>query len=425
MEKGGLLYMLNMLNENFYDKELEQATMQYSTSKIAVQQTAKKMRTYDLMDLYMAIKDDEDIKNSKKYRITSNKLAKLSECGSWVKFDTDSDFKNYKKVDGRDCGDIKFCPRCSYLHAKKEAVRLATIMNYLQQEYDCDFIFLTLTTPNVTGDKLGDKLSDMQKGWRAFSRIQRIVDSTLGMFCKLEITYNAKENTYHPHYHVLIAVPKKYFNTGLYISQMEWLAMWIRSMKDESIEIVDVRRVTENKDKDSDIEVNDATYEMSKYATKDTDYLNNGKDVFKVFYKALHHRNMIKSNGVFMEAIKLYKQGELGDYKPKSDVEWKYRVTSTWSDQVLSYENHVERLIGNEDNDFVTKGADAEWNRKEWRENMTGMRVGRRQTMANIHEWLESIGAKPELTPKQKDIQAAQDEMRRKIKEYAKMADLT
>lgn len=111
--------MLNMINENFYDKELEQATIQYSTSKIAVQQTAKKMRTYDLMDLYLAIQNDEDIKNSKKYRITSNKLAKLSECGSWVKFDTDSDFKNYKKVDGRDCGDIKFCPRCSYLHAKR------------------------------------------------------------------------------------------------------------------------------------------------------------------------------------------------------------------------------------------------------------------------------------------------------------------
>ena len=200
--------------------------------------------------------------------------------------------------------------------------------------------------------------------------------------------------------------------------------MWIRSMKDENIEVVDVRRVAEST-KDNDIAIDSATYEMSKYATKDTDYLNNGKDVFKVFYKALHRRNMVKTNGIFLEAVKSYDRGELDAYKPDVDVEWKYRITSTWSDEALSYENKVERLIGNEDNDFVTKGADAEWNRKEWREHMTGMRVGRRQTVSNIRQWLESVGEKPELTPQQKDVQAAQDEMRRKIKEYANMADLT
>lgn len=416
--------MMRENTDNYYDSELQAVTEQYSNSQLAAQQTAKKMRTYDLIGLYKSIQNDDDIKHSTKYRITSNKLAKLSNCGSWVKFDTDEKFKKFKKVDGRDCGDIKFCPRCSYLHSRKEAVRLATIMNYLKQEHDCNFIFLTLTVPNVTGDCLNDELNQMQKGWRAFSRIQRIVDSTLGMFCKLEITFNAKENTYHPHYHVLIAVPKNYFNTGLYIGQMEWLAMWIRSMKNENIEIVDVRRVAE-KTKDNDIAIDSATYEMSKYATKDTDYLNNGKEVFKTFYKALHRRNMVKTNGVFLEAVKAYDRGELDAYKPDADVEWKYRITSTWSDESLNYENKVERLVGNEDNDFVTKGADAEWNRKEWREQMTGMRVGRRQTVSNIHEWLESIGAKPELTQKQKDIQAAQDEMRRKIKEYAKMADLT
>ena len=48
-----------------------------------------------------------------------------------------------------------------------------------------------------------------------------------GYVRKLEVTYNAERDDYHPHFHVLIAVNRSYFkDTKTYISQKEWLNLW-------------------------------------------------------------------------------------------------------------------------------------------------------------------------------------------------------
>src|SRR5699024_11792504 len=61
---------------------------------------------------------------------------------------------------------------------------------------------------------------------------------------KLEITYNEERDDYHPHFHVLIAVNKSYFNQATqYISRDRWLELWQQVTKNPLITQVDVRKV--------------------------------------------------------------------------------------------------------------------------------------------------------------------------------------
>ena len=68
----------------------------------------------------------------------------------------------------------------------------------------------------------------------------------------------------------MICVDKNYFKDKKYIKHEKWLDMWRLSKRDNNIENVDVRKV-----KDSD---EDNVYaEISKYTSKDSDYIKGKK----------------------------------------------------------------------------------------------------------------------------------------------------
>src|SRR5699024_12721974 len=71
---------------------------------------------------------------------------------------------------------------------------------------------------------------------------------------------------------------------------------------------VDVRKVRSLKE--------NRIFEIAKYSAKDSDYLQNQK-VFEVFYKALKGKRLIVFSGLFKEAMTIFKNGELDEYKEK------------------------------------------------------------------------------------------------------------
>ena len=64
-------------------------------------------------------------------------------------------------------------------------------------------------------------------------------------FRSLEVTYNKDRDDYHPHFHALLMVPHHYFykDRGLYIPHEKWLDLWKKSMRDDRITQVDIRKV--------------------------------------------------------------------------------------------------------------------------------------------------------------------------------------
>lgn len=193
------------------------------------------------------------------------KSDKVNDCGAFLDFGHNSD-GSFKLASAYFCKN-RLCPMCAWRRTRKVFSQVMQIMNVIRDDYQ--FIFLTLTVPNVSADMLQSKLNQMQNGFRKLIRRKAVKSVFMGYFKALEITYNRERDDYHPHYHVIIAVPKNYFKSNFYISQLQWLTMWQKSMKDDNIKIVDVRKL---KPKDNH-DIGSAVAEVAKYSVKPSDYI--------------------------------------------------------------------------------------------------------------------------------------------------------
>lgn len=266
--------------------------------------------------------------------LISKKMMKLiNECGDLLMFLSDFEMKNKKLYKGSFCKN-RFCPMCSWRMACKDSLKISILMEHLRKEENKEFIFLTLTAPNVIGDKLDDEIKHYNKSFERLMKRKEVKNIVKGYIRKLEITYNSdvsskSYNTYHPHFHVVIAVNKTYFKkSDLYISQQRWLELWQEATGDSSITQVDVRKSKSNNLKE--------VYELAKYSAKDSDYLIS-RPVFNVFYKALKGKQLIVFSGLFKDANTMYENGELDYYKVSDEIEYVYMMCYQWKQR--EYEN--------------------------------------------------------------------------------------
>src|SRR5699024_12730389 len=113
----------------------------------------------------------------------------------------------------------------------------------LKQEEKKEFIFLTLTAPNVPADELNDEIKHYNQSFQRLMQRKEVKQIVKGYARKLEITYNEERDDYHPHIHVLIADDKNYFNNSWsYIKRDRRLEVWHHVTINLLITQVDVRK---------------------------------------------------------------------------------------------------------------------------------------------------------------------------------------
>lgn len=196
---------------------------------------------------------------------------RILDCGSLLAFGV-SNSGEKRLIKAYFCKD-RMCPACQKRRSLVVFHQVKDVCLSLQSEYKSTrYLLLTLTVPNVTADDLPDEIKKMNKAWASLSRKVEFKKSIWGWFKALEITHNKKTNTYHPHFHVLLAVPAEYFKGKNYITQSRWLELWQIAMKNDYITQVDVRRVKPNP-KRSGSTIEAAAAEVGKYATKPSDYI--------------------------------------------------------------------------------------------------------------------------------------------------------
>ena len=146
------------------------------------------------------------------------------------------------------------------------------------------YIFLTLTVKNCTGDDLSSTIDCILNGWKRFYSRKDIKSIMLGSIRNLEITYNSKTKTFHPHIHILIHVTPSYFGRD-YITQKQWSMIWKDCARLDYTPITDIRKVKPG---------DNAYLEISKYVAKLSDllYLDAAElaEVVKVLDPALAYR---------------------------------------------------------------------------------------------------------------------------------------
>jgi plasmid rolling circle replication initiator protein Rep len=244
----------------------------------------------------------------------------------------------------------RFCPMCAWRKARKDALMVGIMMQWIEEEHGKDFIFVTFTAPNVKVDKLRDEINNYNKAFKRLLLRDEIVAINQGFVRKLEVTYNAIRDDYYPHFHCIFAVNKRYFKNKEYIKQSRWLELWQEAMRDDAITQVDVRRVKKAAGAD---ERSKAIHEVAKYAAKDEDYTRS-QEVFNVYYESLKGRQVLTFGGLFKEAVKLYKSKELEHYKSIDETEYIWQILYTWGGSEYA-EKRRRELTPEERNEFNYK----------------------------------------------------------------------
>lgn len=228
-------------------------------------------------------------------------MNRLSQCGNFLKFQANGDKTAFLLSGGSFC-ENRFCPVCSWLKAKRTAFELLELLKVVELEENKKFLFITLTIPNVKGEKLSEAITEFNNSFRRLGKLNEILKINKGFIRKLEVTYNAERNDYHPHFHIIMAVNPSYFKSKDYLSKRRLLELWQQSARNKDITQVDIAPVRMG----SIYEI----MEMATYSAKTGDLLRN-QETFDVFYKALKGRQLMTYNGIFKEYKKKIKDDEI------------------------------------------------------------------------------------------------------------------
>jgi len=230
-----------------------------------------------------------------------NYAARLGECASYLRF-MGCDNGHRKLEDANFCR-VRLCPMCDWRRSRKYFSQIMRIVHSAyEQRPAMRYVFLTLTCRNVAGEELSVTLDKLFEGFNRLFKYKQVDTATVGWIRSLEVTYNRDENTYHPHFHVLIAVAPDYFGRS-YIKHAQWLEMWRKAMKLDYDPNVRIEAVYKNKMREG--ETSGVTLEIAKYTVKPDDILQANEDLMAeivgTLHVALHHRRLIGFGKLFRE----------------------------------------------------------------------------------------------------------------------------
>ena len=184
---------------------------------------------------------------------------RVSECGTYLEFYR-FETAGLKLKSANFCKD-RLCAMCNWRRSLRTFAKVSKIIkseSFVNAGYKT--LFLTLTVENCNINELHESIKHLFYSFNKFLKNKRIKSAVKGYFRALEITYNPKTKSFHPHLHLILAVPKSYFTT-YYISQADFTDIWQKCLTVDYTPIVDIRKFKGNK----------GIAEASKYTVKADD----------------------------------------------------------------------------------------------------------------------------------------------------------
>lgn len=299
--------------------------------------------------------DDFENKKKKNYefikfmfgKVSDLRIEAMDDCGAHLQFLADAKKEKHRLKSGFFCKN-RWCPYCAWRKARKDAMKLSVIMKMMREKYKYDFLFVTLTTPNVKSDDLENEIKFFNqsfmkmmkrkkiRGWGQDRRSNNFNGVVKGYVKKIEVTYNKERDDYNPHIHAVFAVRKSYFKGGNYLSHSEWLDLWRDVTGMPEITQFHVQKVNmDNVDK--------AVLEVAKYSAKDSDYLIN-QEVFDTFFTAMKHKRLLVYGGCMYDYAKMFENGELDDWKTVDSTDYVYLMIAKFNYDSMRYEKQYREM---------------------------------------------------------------------------------
>ena len=271
--------------------------------------------------------------------ISSARLWDMEQCANSLEFIRYQD--GTKKLKQAYFCRNRLCPMCQWRRSLKLFGQVSQVSDLLAVQYPgIRFLFVTFTQANVSGtnlkrefDKINagfKKLTDKTKNRAAARGLQK---NLLGYIKSVEVTYNNKTHTYHPHLHIIFAVQPAYFWTGNYINAAGWRTLWRDMLGLDYLPQVHVEAIKGGADKK-------AVAELTKYPAKVTSILDlpqaDAVQVLADLTRFCRNRRFVSFGGCFKAAKQeLHLQ----------DVEAKDADLITTVDNVVEKLNPVGRTL--------------------------------------------------------------------------------
>jgi plasmid rolling circle replication initiator protein Rep len=260
----------------------------------------------------------EEAKAQGLVRVSNGRMNDLQECADFVIFNIGSDGR--RKLAKANFCRFRTCPMCCWRKSMKLYSQVSAITDTIMERQDgTRFIFVTLTVRNVKGEDLRAELDRINKAWKyitskaqTFAPAKKLKGTLLGYLKAVEVTYNASQDTYHPHLHCIVEVSPEYFESKNYISRAKWSELWAQALKSDYMPSVDVKAIDST---------SRAVAEVSKYPVKMDSVLklrNKAKavEVLAVIHNATHNRRLLTFGG---DMAKVKRQLALDDIE-KGDL---------------------------------------------------------------------------------------------------------
>ena len=193
---------------------------------------------------------------------------------------------------------VRLCPWCAYKRSVRAYMENIAAVTYMQgkSKKEEKWLHIVLTVKNVPRALLPAEIDRISAGIQKLRKEKRVARVVRGGMKSIEITYNEKADTYHPHAHLLLNVTASYFGRD-YMKQQEWREMWGEIMGLDYLPQVSVKRVDD---------MASAVAEVSKYITKTGDLLKikhpaKRQEVVETIDSASYRRRLCTYFGVLRE----------------------------------------------------------------------------------------------------------------------------
>ena len=225
----------------------------------------------------------------------------VAQCGTYLGLYQPPEGGGCRIVEANFCRD-RLCPCCNWRRSVRIYAATSRILDWIDATYPrrYKYLFLTLTVRNVRGEQLSAMLDQMAAGIKRLTNNRAWTRRVHGMMRTTEVTINHEDQTYHPHYHLILCVDRTYATRGdaTYWDQAEWTRQWAQACRLDYTPMVWIERV---KGRRSGIA------EVSKYMAKDTDYIrpDDMPETTRVVSDLMQHlagRRLVSYTGVLREA---------------------------------------------------------------------------------------------------------------------------
>lgn len=226
----------------------------------------------------------------------------MKECGTFLQYKFCPDCGKSFISSANLCRD-RLCPTCAWRLSLKRFAEMCQVVNSLNE---CDLGavgFLTLTVRNCRPENLGYTIRKMAEDWNRMISGRKIKYLVSGWARSLEITYNEKNNTFHPHFHIIVLLDD-FIGEGE--TNVFFRKAWNRACRLDYEPITDFRMIdarTESTATDNN-KIYDAICETFKYSVKDKELENMPVQTFREFVQAVSGVRFVSYGGIIKQARK-------------------------------------------------------------------------------------------------------------------------